>query len=56
MAYYRYERNIVDITVEGTRVLTETLGEQERARSLEIITWAFLPDSTVEMAYKSDIR
>ena len=54
MAYYRYERNIVDISVECARVLSDTLGDQERAHSFEIITWGFLPDSTIERAFKSD--
>jgi spectinomycin phosphotransferase len=53
MAYYRFERNILDISVEATRVFTTTLGEQERAHCLEIITWGFLPESSVEMAFKT---
>ena len=54
MAYYRYERNIVDISVECGRIFSNTLGDQERAHSLEIITWGFLPDSTIERAAQSD--
>jgi hypothetical protein len=53
MAYYRCERNIVDLSVECTRILSGTLGERDRAQSLQIITWLFEPEGSVEMAYKS---
>ncbi|MEO8354825.1 MAG: aminoglycoside phosphotransferase family protein, partial [Chloroflexota bacterium] len=54
MAYYRYERNLYDISVECTRIFSSTLGDQDRARSLEIITWLFLPNSSIDRAYASD--
>ena len=53
MAYYRCERNLYDLSVECTRIFSSTLDDQDRARSLEIITWLFLPGSSIEMAYKS---
>ncbi len=53
MAYYRCERNLYDLSVECTRIFSSTLGDQDRARSLEIITWLFLPGGSIEMAYKS---
>ena len=53
MAYYRYERNLYDLSVECPRILSRTLNVQDRARSLEIVTWLFLPGSSIEMAHKS---
>ncbi len=54
MAYYRYERNLYDMSVECTRIFSSTLDDQDRARSLEIITWLFLPNSSIDRAYASD--
>lgn len=54
LAYYRYERNITDITVECTRILSDALGAQDRAQSLQILTWLFMPGGSVELAYASD--
>lgn len=54
LAYYRYERNITDICVESTRILSGALGSQDRARSLQILTWLFMPGGSVELAYLSD--
>ena len=54
MAYYRYERGITDIVVESERVLSKAVGVQNRAQALEYLKLGFLPDSTVEMACKSD--
>jgi spectinomycin phosphotransferase len=53
MAYYRYERNLYDLSVECPRIFSRTLNPQDRARSLEIVTWLFLPGSSIEMAHKS---
>ena len=54
LAYYRYERCITDIAVECERILSEKLGSQDRAQALEILQLYFLPDCTIEMAFKSD--
>jgi spectinomycin phosphotransferase len=54
LAYYRYERGITDITVECERVLSRTLGKQDRAQALDIVQLYFLPGCTLEMAYKVD--
>lgn len=54
LAYYRYERGITDITVECERILSHTLGAQDRAQSLEILQLYFLPGCTLEMAHASD--
>ena len=53
MAYYRYERNLYDLSVECPRIFSRTLNAQDRAHSLEIVTWLFLPGSSIEMAHKS---
>ena len=53
MAYYRCERNIIDLCVESGRIFTSTLGDQDRAQSLEIVTWLFLPGGSIDMAYKA---
>jgi spectinomycin phosphotransferase len=53
MAYYRYERNLYDLSVECPRIFSRTLNAQDRAHSLEIVTWLFLPGSSIDMAHKS---
>jgi len=53
MAYYRCDRNLYDLSVECTRIFSSTGSDLDRARSLEIITWLFLPGGSIEMAYKS---
>ena len=53
MAYYRCERNIYDLCVESGRIFSSTLSDQDRTQSLEIVTWLFLPGSSIEMAYKA---
>ena len=54
LAYYRCDRNLYDLSVECTRIFSSTGADQDRARSLEIITWLFLPDASIEIALKSD--
>lgn len=53
MAYYRCDRNLYDLSVECRRIFSSTGSDQDHARSLEIITWLFLPGGSIEMAYKS---
>src|SRR5258706_3869549 len=54
LAYYRYERCITDISVECERILSNALGDSDRAQSLEILQLYFLPNCTMELAYSSD--
>jgi spectinomycin phosphotransferase len=54
LAYYRCERSIVDIVVECKRIFSPMLNDQERAQSRQIITWLFMPDGSIEIAYRSD--
>jgi spectinomycin phosphotransferase len=56
MAYYRCERNLVDLSVETSRIFSSTGSDADRAFSLQVITWLFLPGGSVEMAYKSAAR
>lgn len=53
MAYYRCERNIIDFSVECGRILSSQVSDADRAQSLLIITWLFLPGGSIEMACKS---
>ena len=54
LAYYRYERAIMDITVESERILADAVGSEDSARSLEYLGYYFLPGCTFEMAVKAD--
>jgi hypothetical protein len=54
LAYYRCERVITDLTVECERILSETLGEQDRANAFETLQLYFLPGCTVERALASN--
>jgi spectinomycin phosphotransferase len=54
LAYYRCERVVTDLTVECERILSETLGEQDRANAFETLQLYFLPGCTVEMALASN--
>jgi spectinomycin phosphotransferase len=53
MAYYRYERNLYDLSVECPRIFSTTLNARDRAQSLEIVTWLFLPGGSIDMAHKA---
>jgi spectinomycin phosphotransferase len=53
MAYYRYERNLYDLSVECPRIFSATLNARDRAQSLEIVTWLFLPGGSIDMAHKA---
>jgi spectinomycin phosphotransferase len=53
LAYYRCERNLVDLSVECPKIFSSAVNPQERALSLQIITWLFGPGGSVEMAYKA---
>lgn len=56
LAYYRIERAVTDISVEGERILSATLSAQERAQSLEYFKWEWLPGFQIDRAYKADER
>jgi spectinomycin phosphotransferase len=54
LAYYRYERIIEDIAVYCQKVLSTTVGGADREQSLEYLRSNWLPNGTIEIAYKSD--
>ena len=54
LAYYRYERIIEDIAVYCEQLLLTDEGGQDREQSLRYLTSNFLPNGTIEIAYKSD--
>jgi spectinomycin phosphotransferase len=54
MAYYRYERIIEDIAVYCQQLLLTTDGAEDREQSLQYLISNFLPNHTIEIAYKSD--
>lgn len=54
LAYYRYERIIQDIAVFCEQIFLTNEGGEDREQSLQYLTSNFLPNSTVEIAYKSD--
>ncbi len=54
LAYYRYERIIEDIAVYCQKILSTTVGGADRGQSLEYLRSNWLPNGTIEIAYKSD--
>ena len=55
LAYYRYERIIEDIAVFCEQIFLSDEGGEDREQSLEYLKSNFLPNSTIEIAYQSDI-
>jgi spectinomycin phosphotransferase len=54
LAYYRYERIVADLAVESEQVFLTTVGGADRANALHYMMTNFLPDNTIERAYRSD--
>jgi spectinomycin phosphotransferase len=54
LAYYRYERIIQDIAVYCEQLLLTDEGGEDREQSLQYLKSNFLPNGTIEIAYKSD--
>jgi spectinomycin phosphotransferase len=54
LAYYRYERIIEDIAVECEIIFSSDRGQEDRERELGFLISNFLPNSTLEVAYRSD--
>ena len=55
LAYYGYERNIIDIAVACDQILSSKPGGQDRAQSLQYLTWYFWPNGAIESALKLDM-
>ncbi len=54
LAYYRYERIIEDIAIYCAELLLGNEGGDDRIQSLRYLKSNFLPNHTIEVAYKSD--
>ena len=54
LAYYRYERIVQDIAVYCEQLFLTNEGGEDREQSLHYLKSNFLPDSTIEIAYRSD--
>ncbi len=54
LAYYRYERIIQDIAVYCEQLFLSDKGGQDREQSLCYLKSNFLPNNTIETAYKAD--
>jgi spectinomycin phosphotransferase len=54
LSYYRYERIIEDIAVYCEQLLLTTEGGEDREQSFYYLASNFLPDGTIDMAYRSD--
>jgi spectinomycin phosphotransferase len=54
MAYYRYERIIQDIAIYCQQILLTDEGGEDREQSYQHMISNFLPNRTIEIAYKSD--
>ena len=55
LAYYRYERIIVDIAEFCKQIFLTNEGGQDREQSFKYLTSNFLPNGTIEIAYQSDM-
>ena len=55
MAYYRYERIIEDIAIYCEQLLLTDEGGDDREQSLHYLKSNFMPNSTIEIAYRSDL-
>lgn len=54
LAYYRYERIVQDIALFCERIFQTNEGRADREQSLRYLASNFLPNSTIEIAYRSD--
>lgn len=54
LAYYRYERIVEDIAVYCKQLFLTDEGGEDREQSLRYLMANFLPDGTIEIAYRSD--
>ena len=54
LAYYRYERIVEDIGVYCQQLFLTSEGGENREQSLYYLKSNFLPEGTIEIAYKSD--
>jgi spectinomycin phosphotransferase len=56
LAYYRYNRIIEDIAIYCEQIFLTREGGEDREQALRYVISNFLPNNTIEMAYRSDKR
>jgi spectinomycin phosphotransferase len=56
LAYYRFERILVDVVEYSQQLLSTTTGFADRERGLRQFTAAFLPNDVVAIAFQTDQR
>jgi spectinomycin phosphotransferase len=54
LAYYRYERIVEDIAIYCEQLFLTDEGGEDREQSLRYLKSNFLPNGTIEIAYRSD--
>jgi spectinomycin phosphotransferase len=54
LAYYRYERIVEDIAVICEQILSTMDGGKDREQFLQYLQSNFLPNNTIDIAYRSD--
>jgi spectinomycin phosphotransferase len=54
LPYYRYERIIQDIAIFCEQIFLTNEGGEDRAQALRYLKSNFLPNNTIEIAYKAD--
>jgi spectinomycin phosphotransferase len=54
MAHFRYERIVEDIAVECEQILAANDGGEDRRQALEYLASNFLPDGTINRAFRLD--
>ena len=54
LAYYRYERIIVDIAIFCEQIFLTPEGGEDREQAFRYLVSNFLPGNTIEIAYRSD--
>jgi spectinomycin phosphotransferase len=54
LAYYRYERIVEDIAVYCEQLIYRTTARADREQALHYLMSNFLPNGTIEIAYRAD--
>ncbi|MBN1875619.1 MAG: phosphotransferase [Anaerolineae bacterium] len=54
LAYYRYERIVVDIAIYCEQLFLSNEGGEDREQSFQYLMSNFIPNGTIEMAYRAD--
>jgi spectinomycin phosphotransferase len=54
LAYYRYERIIQDIAAYCDEILQSDQGDEDREQGLQYLSYNFVPNGMLEMAYRSE--